>query len=146
MLISLFCCACYDIAVFVFVFFVIVVVDIFLLSLLLWFVLLLFIRYEAIKSVYNGYEIIDIRYGLQLMIRNYELGNTYLITTVNEWNRSNYICLICLCSCFTSDHHTFVQSIQCQTCHKFINHDILVGLCSDLLMRLSCYTHLDRTW
>ena len=45
-------------------------------------------------------------------------------------------------ACFTSNHHTFVlQSIQGQTCHGCINHDMPVGLCSELLMRLSYHIH-----
>ena len=34
-----------------------------------------------------------------------------------------------------------LQSIQGQTCHEGINHDI-VGLCFEVLMRLSYYIHL----
>ena len=50
--------------------------------------------------------------------------------------------LFSLNACFTSDHQTFVQSIKRQTCHGCINHDIVIGLCSELLMRLIYYIHL----
>ena len=36
----------------------------------------------------------------------------------------------------------FVQPIQGQTSHECINHNIVVGLCSELFMRLSYYIHL----
>ena len=36
----------------------------------------------------------------------------------------------------------FMQSIQDQTCHRCINHDILVSLCSKMLMKLSYFIHL----
>ena len=36
----------------------------------------------------------------------------------------------------------FLQPIQRQTFHGCINHDLIVGLCSELLMSLSYYIHL----
>ena len=36
------------------------------------------------------------------------------------------------------------QFIQFQTCHGCINHDIVKGLCSKLLIRLSYYIHPSR--
>ena len=55
-----------------------------------------------------------------------------------------FVCLfVCLNACFTSDHHN-LQSIQSrQTCHtRWINHDIVIDLCFELLMRLSIYIFL----
>ena len=43
----------------------------------------------------------------------------------------------CLNTCFTFDHQTFLQSVPGQTCHGCVNHDIVIGLCSKLLMWLS---------
>ena len=43
-----------------------------------------------------------------------------------------------------SDHRTF-ESIQDLTCHGFINHDIVVGFCSEQLMRLAYYNHLGSS-
>ena len=48
---------------------------------------------------------------------------------------------ICLNACFCSDHQT-LQSIQGQTSHGCLNHDTVVGLYSELLMRLSYYIYL----
>ena len=48
---------------------------------------------------------------------------------------------MCLNACFTSDHH-ILQSIQGQTYYGCMNHDNVVGLCSEVLMRLSNFTHL----
>ena len=47
-------------------------------------------------------------------------------------------------ACLTSDHQTFVRSIQ--GCHRCINHDIIVGLCSEVIMRLSYYIFPSRIW
>ena len=52
------------------------------------------------------------------------------------------IVLFCLHAYFTSDHLTFVQSIQGLTCHGCINHDIVVRLCSKLFLRFSYCIHL----
>ena len=41
---------------------------------------------------------------------------------------------------FHVDHET-LQSTQGQTCHGSINHDIIVGPCSEFPMRLSYYIH-----
>ena len=58
------------------------------------------------------------------------------------YSNSNYIDgnFFCPKACFTSDHQT-LPSILGQTCHECINHDTVVGLCSELLMRLSYYIH-----
>ena len=43
---------------------------------------------------------------------------------------------------FTSDHQTFCGLFESQTaCHQCINHDIVIGLCSELVMRLFYYIH-----
>ena len=52
------------------------------------------------------------------------------------------VCLFCLNACLMYDHQSFVQSIQGQECHGQVNHDIAVGRCSKLLMRLSYCFHL----
>ena len=54
----------------------------------------------------------------------------------------NNCLFVCLNSCFTNDHQIFVQSIQCLTGHGCMNHDIVIGLCSELLMMLSYHIHL----
>ena len=51
-----------------------------------------------------------------------------------------YVCFVWM-SVFTSDHQPFLQSIPDQTHHGCINHDIVVGLCYELLISLSHYIH-----
>ena len=50
-----------------------------------------------------------------------------------------FVCLIV----FTSDYHTFCSRFKVKR-HVIgcTNHDIVVGLCSDIFMRLSYYIHL----
>ena len=42
---------------------------------------------------------------------------------------------------FTSDHQTFYSLFYGRTCQGCINHDIAVGLSSELLLRLACCIH-----
>ena len=49
--------------------------------------------------------------------------------------------IFCFIACFTSYHQT-LQSIQGQACLRCINHDKVVGLCSEVLMRLSYFIHI----
>ena len=49
----------------------------------------------------------------------------------------------CLNACFTSDHHTFCSLYKVRrNVIRCFNHDIAVGLCSELLMRFSYYINL----
>ena len=48
--------------------------------------------------------------------------------------------LFFLNACFTFNYMT-LKSIHGQACDGCINHDIVVGLCSKLLMRSSYYIH-----
>ena len=49
--------------------------------------------------------------------------------------------IFCSNVCFHGRPSDFLQSIQGQTNHGYINNDILVGLFSELLTRLSYYIH-----
>ena len=55
----------------------------------------------------------------------------------------NFVHVESFCSnvCFHARPSYFLQSIQGLTCHGCVIHDILVGFCSEFLMRLSCYIH-----
>ena len=57
-----------------------------------------------------------------------------------EWAINYITCFYCYNVCFTSDYQTFCSLFK--TCHGCLNHDIVVGLCYDLVMRLSYYIHL----
>ena len=52
------------------------------------------------------------------------------------------ILVFSLNACFHVQPSDFMKSIQGQTCHGCINHDVVVGLCSELLMWLYFYIHL----
>ena len=70
---------------------------------------------------------------------SFQASKIYFYTYCLQPFNCRIICrlkLLILFSClfFTTDHYTF--AVYGQTCHDYINHVIVFGLCSELLMRL----------
>ena len=67
-----------------------------------------------------------------------------MLQSPRKWS-SDLLVLIscCLNACFMSDHQTFRSLFKVRHVIWCINHDIILGLCSELFMRLSYYIRLE---